>query len=248
MDITPLLKEYKDKLDSLERILNYRFRDRGLLFNAICHSSFVHERGLPVQFSNERLEFLGDSVIELAVSNFLYSEYPQFSEGDLTKIRAPLVSRRSLAAIASSFGMGDYVLLGKGELLSGGRRKRSILAGAFEALIGALFLDAGFETAKETVISLVRDRLSIVFRMGSGDFKSELQEYAVKKYGCVPKYSVITEGPAHSRTFYATVTIAEYVFGPVSGFSRKEAEQGVARVALSRLEHTKGKAGYGGEK
>lgn len=248
MDITPFLKEHEDKLDSLERILNHRFSDRRLLFSALCHASFVNECGLPVQLSNERLEFLGDSVIELAVSSFLYREYPDFSEGDLTKVRAPLVSRKSLAAIASSLGMGDHVLLGKGEQISGGGRKRSILAGAFEALIGALFLDAGFETAQNTVISFMKERVSVISRIGLGDFKSELQELAVKKYGCVPKYAVKYEGPAHSRTFYATVTIAGCVFGPVAGDSRKEAEQGAARAALFDLKDTKGKVGNGGEK
>jgi len=248
VDISSLLKEYDEKLDSLERILNYRFNDKHLLFRALCHSSFTNEHGLPGQFSNERLEFLGDSVIELAVSNFLYSEYPDYTEGDLTKARALLVSRRSLAQIASSAGMGNFVLLGKGERISGGRRKQSILAGAFEALIGAVFLDSGFETAQDMVISFMRESLKKLSLRGLGDFKSELQEFAVKEFKCAPEYSVKYKGPAHSRTFYAKVSIAGFVFGPVEGSSRKEAEQGAARAALLELKHAIRKAGHGGEK
>ena len=230
-----MIEEHKEKLDDLERILGYRFKDRSLLLQSLLHRSYVNERGMPLIESNERLEFLGDSVIELSVTHLLFEDLTDYREGDLTKLRATVVGGRALAAAARRMGLAQYVLLGKGEELTGGRQKDSILADAFEALVAALYLDAGFDAARGMVISLLESTLHEIVKWGSGDSKSLLQEISVKKLGTVPRYSIAEEGPDHYKTFHATVQVGDSRFGPVPGTSKKEAEQGVAWVALKRL-------------
>jgi len=229
------VNEHEDTLKAVEDVLGYEFRDRPLLLLALCHRSYTNEKGWPLIESNERLEFLGDSVVELAVTHLLYEDFPEYPEGELTKVRAPLVQRRGLARAAERLGLGDYVLLGRGEETTGGRRKQSILADTFEAVVGALYMDGGFDVARGMVISCLEGMLHEIIKWGAGDYKSELQELAAKRVGGKPRYSVREEGPDHYKTFHATVQVGGKSYGPVTGSSKKEAEQGAARVALLKL-------------
>lgn len=222
-------------LDAVENLLGYTFEDRAMLEQALRHRSYANEVGLPQIESNERLEFLGDSVIELAVTGVLFEDFPDYPEGELTKLRSPLVKGAALAEAADRLGLSEHILLGKGEESTGGRKKRSILADAFEAVVGALYLDGGFEVASGMVLHCLGPLIQEIVMWGSGDFKSELQERATKKFGSVPRYRIKEEGPDHFKTFHASVELGDRKFGPVSGSSKKEAEQGAARVALIKL-------------
>jgi ribonuclease-3 len=222
-------------LDAVENLLGYTFNDPALLLQALMHRSYINEQGLPLIESNERLEFLGDSVIELAVTHVLFEDFPDYPEGELTKLRSPLVKGAALADAADKMGLGDYVLLGKGEEGTGGRSKRSILADAFEAVAGAIYLDGGFGVACGMVLSCLGPLIHDIVKWGSGDFKSELQELSTKRTGAVPRYRMKEEGPDHFKTFHATVEVNDRKYGPVAGSSKKEAEQGAARAALIKL-------------
>lgn len=222
-------------LEQMEELLGHRFADRSILFQALRHRSYANEKGMPHIASNERLEFLGDSVLELSVTHVLYEDFPGCPEGELTKLRSPLVRGKALAELAVKLGIDRLVLLGKGEEMTGGRGKPSILADTFEAVIGALYLDAGFDVAKSFVISCMEDKIREIVQWGPGDFKSELQEYSTKRVGAVPRYRYREEGPDHFKIFHATVEVGDRNFGPVSATSKKEAEQGAARLALSEL-------------
>lgn len=219
----------------VEEALGYRFADPALLLHALCHRSVVHEWGRPLIESNERLEFLGDSVVELAITHFLFEDYPDYPEGELTKLRAPIVQGKALAEAATRLGLDAYVLLGKGEEGTGGRRKKSILADTFEAVVGALYLDGGYDVARGFVISSLRKKIQEVITWGPQDYKSELQELAARELDSVPVYRVREEGPDHYKTFHATVEVSDRHFGPVAGTSKKEAEQGAARIAILKL-------------
>lgn len=230
------LNENTDEvLGQMEELLGYRFADRSLLFKALCHRSYANEKGMPHIESNERLEFLGDSVVELSVTHILYEDFPDYPEGELTKLRSPLVRGKALADVSLKLGINRHVLLGKGEDMTGGREKPSILADTFEAVVGALYLDGGFDVARGFVISCLEEKIREIVKWGPGDFKSELQEYATKKTGSVPRYRIKEEGPDHFKTFHATVEVADRSYGPVSGTSKKEAEQGAARMAIMKL-------------
>lgn len=229
------MKESDKTVEAVENLLGYTFNDSRLLIQALSHRSYVNERGLPLTESNERMEFLGDSVVELAVTHMLFEEFPEHQEGELTKLRSPLVRGRALARAAKRLGLGDHILLGKGEDITGGRNKPSILADAFEAVVGALYLDGGLEVARGMVISCLERQVHEVVKWGPGDYKSELQELAAKRTGRVPRYRMKSEGPDHYKTFYATVEVGSSKFGPVPGASKKEAEQGAARIALLKL-------------
>jgi ribonuclease-3 len=222
-------------LAEVEDLLGYKFSDPSLLFLALCHRSYVNEKGLPYIESNERLEFLGDSVVELAVTHVLYEDFPDYPEGELTKMRSPLVRGKALAEVSLQLGLDDYVLLGKGEEMTGGRQKQSILADTYEAVVGALYLDGGFDVARGFVISCLEQLMHEIVKWGPGDFKSELQELSTKRLGVMPRYRIKDEGPDHFKTFHATVEVGERSYGPVAGTSKKEAEQGAARSALIKL-------------
>lgn len=222
-------------LEAVENLLGYTFNDRTLLLQALRHRSYANEQGMPLIESNERLEFLGDSVLELSVTHVLFEDFPDYPEGELTKLRSPLVRGAALAEAAERLGLGDHVLLGKGEEGTGGRKKRSILADTFEAVVGALYLDGGFDVARGMVISCLEPLIHDILKWGSGDFKSELQELCTKRVGSIPRYRIREEGPDHFKTFHATVEVGDKKFGPVAGPSKKEAEQGAARAALLKL-------------
>lgn len=230
------VNESEKSVKAMEELLGYRFEDRSLLFKALCHRSYINEQGLPLLDSNERLEFLGDSVVELAVTHVLYEDFPDYPEGELTKVRASLVQMSALARAAEWLGLGEHLMLGKGEDSTGGRKKSSILADSFEAVVGALYLDGGFMVARGMVISCLERTIHEIVKWGPGDYKSELQELAVKKTGSIPRYGMRSEGPDHYKTFHATVKVSGKEFGPIAGTSKKEAEQGAARLAMDRLE------------
>jgi len=221
--------------DQLQTSLGYTFSRHTLLKHAITHSSFVHEQKLDHSESNERLEFLGDAVLELCISDFLYHRYPDMSEGDLTKKRATLVCEQSLAELARGLGIGNYLLLGQGEAMEGGREKDSILSDALESILGAIFLDGGLEEVRALVLRLyepIADKAS----KQAKDYKSTLQEYLQKNSHETAVYSIINEdGPPHKKTFTAQASHKGKVLGTGTGGSKKIAEQEAAKMALKKL-------------
>ena len=208
--------------------------DPALLDLALTHRSWAHENGgLP---TNERLEFLGDSVLSIVVTENLYRAHPDASEGQLAKMRAATVSEPALAAVARDLGVGEFIKLGKGEALSGGRRKDSILADTVEALIGAAYLTHGLEPTREVVTRLVSRFLSAAPTRGAGlDWKTSLQELTAAHHLGSPSYEVVGEGPDHRRVFTATALVDGQVLGRGTGSSKKAAEHDAAETAYAEL-------------
>ena len=218
-----------DKLKELEEIIKVEFKDKSLLEQALTHKSYAFEKGKRVW--NERLEFLGDSILSAVVSSFLYRQYEDYDEGKLSKLKANLVSRTVLAYWAKEINLGKYLLVGKGEDVAGGRRRSSLLCDGMEALIGALYLDKGFKTAQEFIEERIRNNSFI-----EEDYKSYLQEIIQSNYRIVPRYRVIKEeGPDHQKTFEVGVYWKDKVKGSGKGKSKKEAEQRAARDALRKM-------------
>jgi len=217
----------------LQKTLGYEFSDLRLLNKALTHKSYVNERNESLKH-NERFEFLGDSVLDILVSDYLVHEFSDYAEGTLSKIRAAVVNETCLAELARKIDLGKYLLLGKGEDLSGGRDKPSILADAFEAVAGALFRDGGLESASKVFLPLLEVEISkFAHSWAFRDFKSELQEYTQNKWVCTPSYKVVNElGPDHAKKFEVAVTIKNKVKGQGSGKSKKEAEQAAAKMAM----------------
>lgn len=213
------------------RKLDYEFKDLSLLETALTHSSYANEFSCP---SNERLEFLGDALLGCVVSVLLYEKYPSYAEGDLSKIRSRVVSGANFAKYAEMLGLGGQIRLGKGEESTGGRERESNNANAFEALIGALYLDAGYEKAFEVVSRLFRD--AIERDDFPRDSKTQLQEVSQSVFGKTPEYSVLSEeGPPHERTFTVEVRIPSDLTGTGQGKSKRQSEQSAARDALRKL-------------
>lgn len=224
------------KRETVEEVLGVDFRDKELLRRALTHRSYAHEACFPPDATYERLEFLGDAVLDVVVSDHLYRKHPELNEGDLTRIRSNLVNMSSLADAAREFGIGDYVLLSREERADGGGRKASIIADALEAIIGAVYLDQGLDEAGNLCLRLFERRLEEAVRGTLDyDFKSRLQETVVKERGTLPRYRLREEGPDHRKTFHAAVYIADVKMGEGSGNSKKEAEQAAAREALDRM-------------
>ncbi|KGM09292.1 ribonuclease III [Cellulomonas carbonis] len=209
--------------------------DPELLVLALTHRSFAHEAGgIP---TNERLEFLGDTVLGLVVTEALYRRHPDLSEGELAKMRAATVSQRSLAAIARRLDLGAYLLLGKGELATGGRDKDSILSDTLEALFGAVYLTHGLETARTVVETLVDPTLEVAADLGAGlDWKTSLQELAARLALGVPEYRCEADGPDHARRFTASIVLDGEVRGVGTGTAKKVAEQEAAAAAYRALQ------------
>ena len=207
-----------------------------LLQRAVAHRSWCSEHeGVR---SNERLEFLGDAVLGLVVTDHIFRTYPDLPEGELAKVRATVVSAAALAEIAVELELGDAVMLGKGEDASGGREKPSILADATEAVIGAVYLDGGWDAAEALVLDLLGDRIAAAaVGPGGQDYKTRLQELAARELETLPAYDVRDEGPDHAKRFFATVTIDGVSYGTGEGRSKKQAEQAAARVAWEVLSH-----------
>ncbi|MBK5101495.1 MAG: ribonuclease III [Desulfobacteraceae bacterium] len=233
MDSSSQRLEFK----KLYKKLGYRFKQPGLLSQAFRHASYVNEQSDLNLEDNERLEFLGDAVLDLAVGHILMELFQDAEEGDLSKYRALVVDEGGLYQVALSLGLGDFLLLGKGEAQSHGREKPSILANTTEALIGALYLDAGFDRAKKIIYRWFSPLLA---RVGTAemvnDFKSLLQEYTQQTHKTLPKYRFLEEsGPAHDKTFKVVLTLKGQVLAEGEGKSKKEAEQNAAREAFSCL-------------
>jgi len=228
--------ERREHLRGLEEALGYLFENPGLLDQALTHKSYANEQGRGVR-DNERLEFLGDAVLDLVVSHLLFDLRPRLSEGKMSKVRAFLVSETSLAEVARSFGLGGYLRLGKGEEQTGGRTKPSILSGALEALIAAIYLDGGFDLAREFVDAVFRPLLEVEGPSGlDRDYKTRLQEHCQGRYGSAPTYRLVGEwGPDHDKTFEVEIRLGNRVLGKGRGRSKKEAEQRAAQDALAVL-------------
>jgi ribonuclease-3 len=221
-------------LESLDRALGVSFDDAALRTAALTHRSYAFEHG--TEITNERLEFLGDSVLGLVVTDMAYASYPDLPEGALAKLRAAIVNMVALADVARSLGLGDMVLLGKGEELSGGRDKSSILADALEAVFGAIYLDRGLDVSRELIERLFRPRMEAYARgEGDRDYKTILQELASQELRSMPEYRLEERGPDHAKEFTATVFVAGEALGTGMGRSKKEAEQQAAREAYSRI-------------
>ncbi|MDP8986725.1 MAG: ribonuclease III [Actinomycetota bacterium] len=221
------------ELQALSRRLPRRFRDESLLLRALTHRSWCAES--PGDQSNERLEFLGDAVLGLVVTDEIYRSYPQLPEGELAKIRAAVVSAVVLAEVAAELGVGEALRLGKGEDASGGRRKTSILADATEAVIGAVYLDAGRDAAAELVLDLLADRITeAATGPGGTDYKTRLQELSALRFESLPRYSVTERGPDHAKQFSAEVEVGDRR-GIGEGTSKKQAEQAAAQMAWDAL-------------
>ena len=222
---------------ALDKAVRVRFRDRLLAHAALTHRSFAFENGLKT--TNERLEFLGDAVLGLVITDLAYREFPELSEGELAKLRAATVNMTSLAEVARDLGLGELVLLGKGEEMSGGRNKTSILADAMEAVLGAVYLDRGLPTARRLIERLFWPRMEAYARgEGDRDYKTGLQEMASQDLGAVPEYRIVSRGPDHAKEFTATVHLGGEEWGKGRGRSKKEAEQRAAREAFERLNTT----------
>jgi len=226
------MKEEILRFRELEEKIGYHFRDPALLQQAMCHSSYANERHMGRLKCNERLEFLGDAVLELATSEFLYEHFPKMPEGDATKTRASIVCEQSLAFCARGLSLGSYILLGRGELISGGRERPSITSDAFEALIGAIYLDGGFTSAKEFVRKFVLDDLE--HKQLFFDSKTILQERIQARCGEPLHYELIhEEGPDHQKVFVVQAMLGEEVIGRGQGRTKKAAEQEAAYRALT---------------
>ncbi len=222
-------------LSELEKDLGYHFQDRTLLERALSHSSYANEKWKNALASNERLEFLGDSILGFVVAEYLYRHYPEHPEGDLTRMRADLVCETALARVAEKLRLGSHLLLGRGEEQGGGRGRSSINADAVESVIAASYLDGGFQAAKGIV-----ERLILADEPGergrSTDFKTALQELVQRKRDQVLSYALLEEsGPDHDKTFRVEVMLNGKVVGYGSGTSKKRAEQAAAEAAIGRL-------------
>lgn len=228
--------ERRRSLQSFQRKAGIRFRDIGLLDLAFHHRSFSNETTKD-RINNERLEFLGDAVLGMAVASRLYLLMSDRPEGDLAKTKSVVVSEETLSGIALAIGVDECLILGKGEELSGGRKKKAILADATEAVIGALYLDSGYRAAEQFVLSIIDPYIALVMEnRHHRDFKTLLQEYVQKNFKAVPKYALVKKsGPDHDRTFWVTVEVNGKVYGPEQGKNKKEAEQAVAAVAAREL-------------
>ncbi len=219
-------------LAALQKALGVSFNDLSLLEQALVHGSYANENP-DIAASNERLEFLGDAILGLIIAEELYQRFPQYSEGELTKIRSSLVRQDALSRMARAISLGNYLYLGKGEEASGGRRKPANLAGAFEAIIAAIFFDQGLTTVKDFVLRSADKELS---QGVEADYKSQLQEVIQARHQQPPTYRLIeTAGPDHDRTFTVEVRVGGTVLGRGSGKSKKMAETEAARSALARL-------------
>jgi len=221
-------------MDALARRLGWEVGDGELLARSLAHRSWVAET--PGNDSNERLEFLGDAVLGLVVTDHLFRTYPMLPEGELAKVRASVVNAAALADVAASLDIGDALLLGKGEGQSGGREKPSILADAMEAVIGAVYIDRGWDAAADLIMRLLGERIEeAAAGPGGQDYKTRLQELCARHFDDLPQYEVADEGPDHAKRFDAVVRVTGEERGRGQGRSKKQAEQAAARVAWEAL-------------
>ncbi len=221
-------------MTEFEKSIGYCFKNKKLIERALTHSSYANERG---RKDNERLEFLGDSVLGLITAEYLYMRLPESHEGSLTKLRASLVCEQSLFEIAKKISLPDFILLGNGEEYTGGRQRPSVVSDAFEAVLAAIYLDAGFESAKKWLLALMQDAFSDALSGNRNrDYKTELQELIQSRHSGKLSYRVSAEhGPDHRKRFEIEVLLDRTVIGKAEGASKKEAEQSAARMAIETL-------------
>lgn len=229
-----------ENIKTVEECLGYSFRNKKLLLTALTHKSFHHENAAKAKTHNERLEFLGDSVLGLIVAELLYLDDRFLTEADMSKMKSYLVKEAVLFEMASRLCLGTHLRLGKGEESTGGRTKRSVLSDAFEALVGALFLDSDYPTAKTVIHRLYADKIAAVLMRQEGyDCKSELQEKCQSLFGTLPEYRIVKqEGEEHRKVFTAEVYVNDLLYGSGTGKSKKEAQTAAAKGALEKI--TKG--------
>ena len=226
------------EFDQLEKLLGYRFDRPELLERALTHRSYANEQR-PQQAApdNEKLEFLGDAVLDLVVGHHLMDSFPDLREGELSVTRAQVVSENGLSQVAAELGLGAFLRLGRGEERTGGRDKPSLLADAFEAVVAAVYLDGGFEAARDLALRLLASRMEAIDASGFHDFKTRLQESAQAKLKATPEYRVVGEaGPDHDKTFEVAVVIKEREWARAVGKSKKAAEQRAAAMAAFLLD------------
>ena len=233
-----LIKKRMNSIEGLEKNINVVFNNKTLLETAITHRSYLNEHR-KVKEHNERLEFLGDAVLELIVSDFLFKKFNDRAEGDLTSFRSALVRTDSLALTAKDLKLGEYILLSKGEEESGGREKDFLLANAFEAVLGAIYIDQGYEISKKFVEQFLLPKIDdiVEYRLDI-DNKTRIQELAQSTYKSTPIYEVIKEvGPDHDKTFTVVVKIDDKIIGEGMGSSKQRAEEQAAKVGVEHIEN-----------
>jgi ribonuclease-3 len=231
-----------ERLAELEARLGVEFTDREVLLRSLAHRSWCAENGEPE--SNERLEFLGDSVLGLVVTHYVFDHFPSLPEGQLSEVRAGVVNAQVLAEVAFELDLGAHLLLGKGEDAAGGRSKQSILADAFEAVVAAVYIDRGFGIARDVVLGCLQDRIAeAAAGPGGRDYKTRLQEITAARTLGRPRYVVRDEGPDHAKHFFAAVYVTDRLYGEGEGRSKKQAEQAAAWVAWTRLQEETGEQG-----
>lgn len=222
-------------INELEKAIGYEFRNITLLQNALSHSSYANERWHDSLKSNERLEFLGDSVLGMLVADYLYRTFPDRPEGELTRMRADMVCEKTLATVANRLGLGQHLMLGKGEELGGGRSRDSILADAVESVIAACYLDGGMDAAVQFIQKFILVNVPVT-KLHNADYKTALQELVQQKKNQVLAYRLVGEsGPDHDKQFRVELTLNGEVVGVGTGSSKKRAEQAAAQVAIERL-------------
>jgi len=223
-------------MNDLETNLGISFKDKSLLTLAFVHKSYINEHPSERHY-NERIEFLGDAVLELSVTQFLYKEYPDQPEGQLTNWRSALVKGKNLARVSKELNLGQYLLLSRGEELSGGREKEYILANTLEALIGAIYLDKGFQVADEFILKNIAQLLDEIIEKGLNvDSKSRVQELAQDRYNLTPTYELISEsGPDHDKNFVMGISFGKRLAGEGNGPSKQDAEQSAAQAGLDKM-------------
>lgn len=220
---------------TFQQKLGYQFKDVAHLTMALTHRSYVNEHNPKSSAHNERLEFLGDAVLDLSLAEIIMAKHQDLKEGDLSKLRASLVNESALSELAISLGIDDLLLLGKGEIRSGGAKKPRLLAGAFEAVIGAMFVESGYNVCRDIIAQLFQPQMDALDLDScfARDFKTRFQEFAQERYRATPVYAVTNEeGPDHEKTFSVEVRVGEKVLGVGIGRSKKQAEQDAARQAL----------------
>ncbi len=222
-------------MNDFEKAIGYEFADKSLMETALSHSSYANE-SKTLRQSNERLEFLGDSVLSIVVSKYLFKHFSHLPEGELTKIRASLVCEKSLYGFALKINLGDFLFLGKGEAASGGRTRPSILADAFEAVIAALYLDGGMSVAEDFIMGFIPDDLDNAKKSSFSDYKTILQEIIQQNPEERIEYTLVgSQGPDHNKVFIVEVRLNSNVIGKGSGKSKKQAEQNAAKEALELM-------------
>lgn len=226
----------KNKITEFEKIIDYTFKNKDNIILALTHSSYANENKNKKISSNERLEFLGDAILNITISEKIYKEFPELAEGDLTKTRASIVCEQALMKCSNNLKVGKYLLLGKGEEQTGGRTRMSILSDAFEALLGAIYIDGGMENVKNFIYKqmdgIINDAAKGIINI---DYKTQLQENIQKSGETRIIYEIVDEkGPDHNKIFVSQIKVADKVIGVGEGKSKKEAEQNAAKAALSK--------------